>query len=94
MEKYNAADARFIGNPVDFIVFKNLHTWSPNSGSEPQPVEVAFVEVKTNSSGLNRNERAVRDAVSNLRVKYDLLKISLDDKVVSASAPASDTETQ
>ncbi len=94
MEKYNAADARFICNPVDFIVFKNLHTWSSNSGSEPQLLEISFVEVKAGNSNLNRNERAVRDAVNNLRIKYDLLKISLDDKAANGSTPPAGAEIQ
>lgn len=82
-EKYIAADARFLGSPVDFVVFKNLHTHSSNNGIEKKPVEIVFVEVKTGKSQLNPNERAVRDAISNKYVKYDLLKISLDSKEIA-----------
>lgn len=75
--KYIAADARFIGSPIDFIVFKNLHTLSAGV-EEQKPVEIVFVEVKTGKSSMNRNERAVKTAVENLRVSYDLLKVSVD----------------
>lgn len=81
--KYVAADARFIGSPIDFIVFKNLHTLSAGA-EEQKPVEIVFVEVKTGKSSMNRNERAVKTAVENLRVSYDLLKVSADGEPAAA----------
>jgi len=36
---YNPTDARFLGSPVDFVVFNGL------SGDSPE--EVVFLEVKT-----------------------------------------------
>lgn len=75
--KYVAADARFIGSPIDFVVFRNLHTLA-NGGDDRKEVEIVFVEVKTGNKSLNPNERAVRSAVENLRVRYDLMKISTD----------------
>jgi len=57
------SDARFIGKPVDYIVFSGL--------SEGSVDEIIFVEVKSrNRAGLTPNERRVRDAVENARVRW------------------------
>lgn len=75
-EKYESADARFIGTPIDYIVFKNM---SKFSNSEREPIEVVFVEIKTGkTSSLKPIENAVKDAIDNKRVRFETLKIQPD----------------
>ena len=52
---YNPQDARFIGSPIDFVVFDGL--------SEGDLRQIAFVEVKSGSSTLTRRERWVRNVI-------------------------------
>ena len=59
---FDPTEARFIGKPVDFIVFQGL--------SRGQVTGVAFVEVKSGSSRLNRNEISIRDAIQNKQVEF------------------------
>ena len=63
--RWNPKDARFVGTPVDFLVFDGL--------SEGQVKAVVFVEVKTGSSTMNPRERQVRDAIVNRRVEWQQL---------------------
>ena len=65
---YNPKDARFIGSPVDFIVFDGL--------SNEAVVQVVFIEVKAGSSDLSTRERQVRDAVKSGRVRWEELRVS------------------
>lgn len=59
----NPSDARFIGKPVDFIVFSGL--------SETEKIdEILFVEVKTGKSALNEREKEVKKAVEKGNVRY------------------------
>ena len=59
----NPSDARFIGKPVDFIVFSGL--------SETEKIdEILFVEVKTGKSALNEREKEVKKAVEKGKVRY------------------------
>ena len=80
ISKYDAADARFLGSPVDFIVFNNLHTVS-NENQDRKEVEVVFVEVKNTKKNprYTDNEKAVRTAVESGRVRYDILRINFED---------------
>lgn len=59
---YDPRDARFIGSPIDFIVFDGL-----SDGAE---CSVVFIEVKTGASDLTPRERRVRDAVRSGRVEW------------------------
>jgi predicted Holliday junction resolvase-like endonuclease len=59
---YNPKDARFVGTPIDFIVFDGL--------SEGVVENIVFVEVKTGRSTLSTRERRVRDALKEGRVQW------------------------
>ena len=58
----NPREARFLGSPVDFVVFDGLETGTVR--------QVVFVEVKTGGAGLSERERLVRDAVRGRRVDW------------------------
>lgn len=64
---FNPKDVRFLGSPVDLVVFDGL-----NDGDVRQ---VVFVEVKTGSAGLSGRERQVRDAILEKRVSWDELRL-------------------
>jgi predicted Holliday junction resolvase-like endonuclease len=59
---FNPQDARFLGSPVDFVVFDGL--------SAGAVTRVVFVEVKTGAATLTERERRVREAVQNGRVEW------------------------
>lgn len=69
---YEPADARFIGSPIDYIIFKNM---SKNSSELKEPLEIVILEVKSGNSTLTKIEKAVKDAVDNRRVRFEALKI-------------------
>lgn len=59
----NPSDARFIGKPVDFIVFSGL--------SENEKIdEILFVEVKTGKSLLSEREKEVKKTIEKGNVRY------------------------
>lgn len=64
--EYNPKDARFLGTPVDFIVFDGL--------SEGKMNRVVFVEVKTGKTGaLSPREKLVRDCIGRGKVSYEII---------------------
>jgi len=58
----NPREARFLGSPVDFVVFDGLE--------DGEVRRVVFVEVKTGAATLTTRERLVRDAVRAGRVEW------------------------
>jgi predicted Holliday junction resolvase-like endonuclease len=60
---FDPGDCRFIGKPVDFLVFKGMN--------EKNISEVIFLEVKSGASKtLNDQEKKLREAVQSGRVRW------------------------
>ena len=68
--EYNPADARFLGNPVDYIVFSGM--------SDGEDMDVVIIDVKTGKAQLNLNQRRIRDAINKGRVSFKTIR--LEDK--------------
>jgi predicted Holliday junction resolvase-like endonuclease len=72
--KYQPADARFIGNPVDYIIFDG-YTDIKDKKSE-ESITVVFMDVKTGISGLTPVQEMIKDSVEKGRVKWETLRIN------------------
>jgi predicted Holliday junction resolvase-like endonuclease len=70
---YNPQDARFIGSPVDFVVFDGL--------CEGALRQVVFVEIKTGGSTLTKRERWVRDIIQAGNVVWKLVKMKAKGQI-------------
>ena len=73
---YNPKDARFLGSPVDFVVFDGL-----DAGALAR---VVFLEVKTGAAVLSTRERQVRDTIASGRVAWDELRITTSKRQLDA----------
>ena len=67
---FNPRDARFIGSPIDLIVFDGLGNGDIK--------KIVFIEIKTGASTLSTRERIVRDAVIAGRIEWMEVKANLD----------------
>ena len=65
---FNPKDVRFLGSPVDLVVFDGL--------CDGNVREVIFVEVKTGGGVLSGRERQVRDAILEKRVRWEELRLT------------------
>lgn len=65
---YNPKDVRFLGSPVDLVVFDGL--------AEGRVRRIVFVEVKTGGAGLTDRERLVREAVRDGEVEWVELRVA------------------
>ncbi|MCQ8898116.1 MAG: hypothetical protein NQU48_01560 [Hadesarchaea archaeon] len=65
--KYEPADARFIGSPVDYVIFEGH--------SRGEPEGVVFLEVKTGRSTLTPLERKLKEVVEGGRVRWETLEL-------------------
>lgn len=68
--KYNPKDARFLGTPVDFIIFDGL--------SEGEMNKVLFIEVKSGKNcTLSSREQLVKECIERGKVSYEIIHKSL-----------------
>ena len=67
---YKPTEVRFIGKPIDFLVFKGMDEKDIN--------EVVFIEVKSGKSGLSSHERKLRDVIKDKKVAWQEYRIPED----------------
>lgn len=91
---YNPKDARFLGTPIDFVIFDGL--------DEGQIRGIVFAEIKTETSSLNARERQIRDAVESGKISWKEIrhqlnlsheKIRESDKSQIQDKPAAEAKT-
>lgn len=67
---YSPTECKFIGKPVDFIVFKGA--------DEKNIEEISFVEVKSGSSKLSPQEKSLKSAIERGKVKFEEYRVPED----------------
>jgi len=60
--KWQLPDCRFLGDPIDLLTFNGLSVNNIDS--------ISFIEVKSGNARLNKNQKLVKEAVEDNRVKY------------------------
>jgi len=74
----NPKDYRFMGNPVDYVIFEGLS--DVLDGEADSIKSITFLDIKTGKSSLNKSQRRIRDAITSNSVKFQLINI---DEVTS-----------
>ena len=64
---YHTKDLVFIGKGVDYIVFDGL--------SHGSLKEIIFLEIKSGTSQLNKNEAMIKNYLNKYPIKYEILKV-------------------
>ena len=77
---FNPRDVRFIGDPVDFVVFDGL--------AEGNLRRVVFVEVKTGAGDLNGNERRVKSSIVERRVEWQMYRVPAEQAAARGNGTA------
>ena len=60
-------EARFIGKPIDFLIFKGM--------DEKNVSEVVFVEVKSGNAKTSPVEKSLKNTIENKRVRWEEYRI-------------------
>jgi predicted Holliday junction resolvase-like endonuclease len=77
--QYRPTEAKFLGKPVDFIVFEGLDEKSISG--------VVFLEVKSGASRLSATEKSLKEAIAAGNVRYETYQVP-EELTSSRSRPA------
>jgi predicted Holliday junction resolvase-like endonuclease len=64
---FDPSDAKFLGMPIDYVVFSGL--------AKGEPTEIVFIEVKTGKSQLSKHQRQLKKLVSEGKVRFELIRL-------------------
>lgn len=71
---FNPSECKFVGKPIDFIVFKGL--------DNKQTEEIIFVEVKSGKSKLSGTEKHIKEVIQNKKVKW--MEYRVDESITKS----------
>ncbi len=66
--QYDPTEARFIGDPVDLVVFPGL--------AQKAPQKVVFIEVKTGKSRVSPVQKMIRELIRDGKVEWEEIRLS------------------
>ena len=78
MQDINPKDCRFMGNPIDYVVFDGLSDVTDKVTKDIK--QVIFVDVKTGKSQLTTVQRRIRDAIKDGRVSFQVINPDKKEK--------------
>ncbi len=69
---FNPADARFIGSPIDYIIFDGL---TDVADDKKRSIRIVFMDVKQGSGSLTRTQRVIKKAIEDKAVSWETFRI-------------------
>ena len=91
MEGVNSKDCRFMGNPIDYVIFDGLSAVTEKTSKEIN--EIKFVDIKTGKSNLNTAQRRIRDAINEGKVSFQIVNPDKKEKENDSIKKGSDPES-
>lgn len=70
--KYNPADARFLGSPIDYIIFDG---YSEAKEGDGRIRRIVLMDIKTGNAKLSPIERKVKEAVASGCIEWETLEL-------------------
>lgn len=72
MKEYSPADFRFLGSPIDFVIFDGASKILDGQDTE---LSIVFSDIKTGEAKLTKLQRAIKKAVEEGKVKWTTVKL-------------------
>jgi len=79
---YMPADARFLGDPIDYIVFTG-YTETRSATSSGDDLEIVLLEIKHGQAKLSPVQRAIAKAVEEGRIRFEVSRVAEDGTVTT-----------
>ena len=76
--QYLPSDAKFLGDPVDYIVFDGYTDLRDGDGS-PEDIEVVLIDIKSGGARLSKGQQAIAKAIDAGRIRFETVRIDFND---------------
>lgn len=76
--RYLPSDAKFLGDPVDYIVFDGYTDFRDGEG-RAEDINVVLIDIKSGQARLTKGQQAIAEAIRAGRVRFETLRIDFDD---------------
>ena len=78
---YLPSDAKFLGDPVDYVIFNGYTEWR-DGNLAAEDIEVVLMDIKSGGARLSKGQLAIEQAVKQGRVRFETLRIQIDNELI------------
>ncbi len=75
--EYLPSDAKFLGDPVDYVVFDGYTDLRDGEG-RPEDIEIVLLDIKSGGARLTKGQVAIAQAIQAGRVRFETVRIDFD----------------
>lgn len=75
--EYLPSDAKFLGDPVDYVVFDGYTDLRDGEG-RPEDIEIVLIDIKSGGARLTKGQVAIAQAIQAGRVRFETVRIDFD----------------
>ena len=75
--QYLPSDAKFLGDPVDYVVFDGYTDLRDGEG-RPEDIEIVLIDIKSGGARLTKGQVAIAQAIQAGRVRFETVRIDFD----------------
>lgn len=75
---YLPSDAKFLGDPIDYVVFDGYTDFRDGDGLA-EDIEVVLIDIKSGGARLTKGQQAIAQAIREGRVRFETIRIDFDD---------------
>ena len=75
---YLPSDAKFLGDPVDYVVFSGYSEFREGLKSADE-IEVVLIDIKSGQARLTKGQQAIAQAIEQGRVRFETIRIDIED---------------
>lgn len=76
--QYLPSDAKFLGDPVDYVIFDGYTDFRDGEG-QAEDIEVILMDIKSGGARLTKGQQAIAQALQEGRVRFETLRIDFED---------------
>ena len=76
--QYLPSDAKFLGDPLDYVVFNGYSDFRDGAG-RAEDIEVVLIDIKSGAARLTKGQQAIAQAIKQGRVRFETVRINFDN---------------
>lgn len=74
---YLPSDAKFLGDPVDYVVFSGYSEFREGLISADE-IEIVLIDIKSGQAKLTKGQQAIAQAIAQGRVRFETIRINFE----------------
>lgn len=76
--QYLPSDAKFLGDPVDYVVFDGYTDLRDGQG-KVDDIEIVLIDIKSGGARLTKGQQAIAQAIQQGRIRFETIRIDFQD---------------